>query len=248
MTMRRRIVEASRRAGLEPQLRAVQNALRSPEERRNIRDDENLAVVMASVLRADSNCIDIGANVGSITDEIRRLAPRGHLIAVEPLPDLAADLRRRHPEVEVICCALSDSAGERTFIREIDAPARSGFRRQGTDASETSELQVDVRRLDDIVPADMDIDFIKIDVEGAEEEAIRGGLETIHRCRPVIALEHGDSAVRNYGTTHGVIYDLLTEAGLEIFDMDARGPFSREEFDAVADPPGDRWNFFARPA
>ena len=247
MTVRRRILAASRAAGVEPQLRTLQNALRSPGERRNLRDDANLAVVMASVLRSDSNCIDIGANVGSITNEIVRLAPRGRHIAVEPLPELAEDIRRRHPGVEVACCALSDAPGNRTFVREVDSPARSGFRRQGGDDSKTTEFAVEVRRLDDLVPSDVEIAFVKIDVEGAEEEVLRGGLEMIHRCRPVIALEHGDSAVRNYGTSHGVIHELLTDAGLAIFDMDANGPFSRDEFEQIADPPGDRWNFFARP-
>lgn len=247
MPIRSQILAASRAIGVEPQLRALQRALQNRSERRNRSDDEHLAIVLASILRADSNCIDVGANVGAITDRICDLAPGGHHIAIEPLPELAARLEQRHPGVDVLCCALSDASGSRTFVRELDAPARSGFRRQNGAGSPTVEFPVDVRRLDDIVPADMSIDFIKIDVEGAEGEVLRGALQTINRCRPLIAFEHGASAVRNYDTPHHAIHELLTEAGLAIFDMDGNGPFSQAEFDQVSDPPGDRWNFLARP-
>ena len=48
---------------------------------------------------------------------------RGHHIAIEPLPELAVRLEQRHPEIDVHCCALSDTAGTRTFVREVDARA-----------------------------------------------------------------------------------------------------------------------------
>lgn len=247
LSIRSRILAGSRAVGLEPRLRAAQRALASPGDRRNRSDDEHLAIVLATVLREDANCIDIGANVGAITDVICALAPNGRHIAIEPLPELADDLRQRHPGLDVQCCALSDAAGRRTFIREIGSPSRSGFRRQDDDGSAAIELSVEVRRLDDIVPDDRDIAFIKLDVEGAEAEVLLGALETIERCRPVIAFEHGASAVANYGTSHQVIHEFLADRGMVIFDMDGNGPFTRAEFDRVADPPGDRWNFLARP-
>ena len=247
MPIRSQILAASRTIGVEPQLRALQRALENRSERQNRRDDEHLAIVLATILRPDSNCVDVGANVGAITDRVCKLAPRGHHIAIEPLPELAVRLEQRHPEIDVHCCALSDTAGTRTFVREVDAPTRSGFRRQNGGDSPTVEFPVEVRRLDDIVPADTGIDFIKIDVEGAEGEVLRGALRTIERCRPVIAFEHGASAVRNYGTPHHEIHGLLSAVGLAIFDMDGNGPFSQAEFDLVSDPPGSRWNFLARP-
>lgn len=247
--IRQRVLAASRAIGAEQHLRAAQCALEGPSARRNRRDDEHLRVLLAGVLRAESNCIDVGANVGAFTDEIVRLAPGGTHIAIEPLTELAAALTARHPGLEVHSCALSDESGSRTFYREEDAPARSGFRRQGeTGSPGATEVSIEVRPLDELVPADREIALIKIDVEGAEEQVLRGARQTIHRCRPVIALEHGASAVANYGTTHRAIHDLLSEAGLSIFDMDGTGPLGAEEFDHIADPPGDRWNFFARPS
>jgi hypothetical protein len=45
-----------------------------------------------------------------------------------------------------------------------------------------------------------------------------------------------------------MVHDLLcARAGLRIFDMDGEGPFDRASFERIADPPGRRWNFLARP-
>jgi FkbM family methyltransferase len=246
--MRRRILAISRSIGVEPQLRSLQRALETPTARKNRRDDAHLRVLMAGALRVGSNCIDVGANVGEMTALISRLAPEGDHTAVEPLPELAAQLEREHPNVDVHCCALSDATGSRTFFRDVKAPSRSGFRRQSPGRVRgAEEFEVDVKRLDDLVPPDRPIAFIKIDVEGAEAEVLRGAMGTLKRWKPLIALEHGASAINNFDTSHRTIHDLLTGAGLAVFDMEGNGPLTAEDFDRVANPPGDRWNFFARP-
>ncbi len=75
--------------------------------------------------------------------------------------------------------------------------------------------------LDNIVdPADV-VDFIKIDVEGAELEVLRGGIETIKRSKPVIVFEHGLGAADCYGTRPEEDYALLCgECGLRLSLLD----------------------------
>jgi hypothetical protein len=51
-------------------------------------------------------------------------------------------------------------------------------------------LKVEVRSLDSLFPpGSPKISFIKIDVEGYEENALRGGYELIQRDRPIIFFE-----------------------------------------------------------
>jgi FkbM family methyltransferase len=247
--MRQRVLGASRALGVEPQLRTLQRLAETPAQRRNRRDDEHLRVLMAAVLRRDSNAVDIGANVGSVLADICSLAPDGAHIAVEPLADLADALRARFPSVSVHACALSAQSGEQAFVRNRGEPSLSGFRAQsGHRPGATETLLVPVATLDELIPPDRNVALIKVDVEGAEEQVLRGGLRTLRRCRPIVVFEHGASAVRHYGTTHRALHRLLTEeAGLAIFDMDGDGPLPADRFDDVADPPGSRWNFFARP-
>jgi FkbM family methyltransferase len=247
-TVRHAVLSAARRVGLEDRLRRVQRALEPAPVRRNRRDDENLRVLMAAVLERDSCCVDVGANIGTVLADMVALAPDGTHIAYEPLPELQQELATRFPQVDVRPAALSDRMGEASFARVRDAPAQSGFRLVGDRRRATEPLTVRVERLDDALPERFVPALIKIDVEGAEEQVLRGALETLRRHRPVVVLEHGNSAAE-YGTRPDDIFELLSaQAGLRIFDMDGVGPLTLEDFRAVASPPAaTRWNFFARP-
>ena len=241
MSWRQGVLRAARRAGAEPALRRVQYALSSAEQRRDRRDCRQVGLLLAYLLREDSNCIDAGANVGDVLRQIVRYAPRGRHVAFEPLPDLAAGLRVGFPAVDVREAALSDAAGTATFHRVRDGSARSSLRPTG---AEEERLSVSVQRLDDALDAGYAPDLIKIDVEGAEGLLLRGARETLARHRPVVVFEHGAHAAR-FGTTSEEIHDLLAAAGLRLLDIDGGGPYSRTAF-AARVRRGDLWTFVAR--
>src|SRR3954470_23168170 len=95
---------------------------------------ELTAAILRRTLRATSNCIDVGSHGGVILDEMLRLAPDGSHLAFEPLPHLAAALRRKYAgraNVTVHELALSNAAGEVTFHANRTHPAMSGLERRG---------------------------------------------------------------------------------------------------------------------
>jgi FkbM family methyltransferase len=49
--------------------------------------------------------------------------------------------------------------------------------------------EVQIVRIDDVVPADRQIDILQLDVEGFEQSALAGAAETLRRCRPTLILE-----------------------------------------------------------
>ena len=54
------------------------------------------------------------------------------------------------------------------------------------------------------------LDFVMLDVEGAEFRALKGGIETIKRCRPVIQIEDkGHGTGKGFGVTFADIIALL---------------------------------------
>jgi FkbM family methyltransferase len=185
------------------------------------------------------------------------IAPRGKHYAFEPIPYLAANLRRLCPTVSVHACALSDTEEVATFAHVVNVPGWSGLRRGDyPDQVEVEQITVDVRRLDDVIPADTAVRFIKIDVEGAELQVLRGGVNTIRRCRPHIVFEFGEGHARPYGTTPEMIWDYLTsQCGLGVFSLiGRRSRLGRERFRAVcraATNSNYAWwaqgNFLARP-
>ena len=229
-------------------LRRVRRRFLPAHVRADIRDTELLVALMEELLEPDSDCIDAGAHAGSILREMVRIAPAGRHVAWEPLPELAAKLRSAFPSVELREAALSDSAGERDFAHVLADPGWSGFVARPTPAGGGVEtIRVRTERLDDALPEGVRPAFVKIDVEGAEEEVLRGGLETLRRHRPVIAFEHGAGSADHYGTTPEAIHRLLTgELDYAIHGLDGDGPYDERRFGEIF-ATGERVNFVARP-
>jgi FkbM family methyltransferase len=190
---------------------------------------------MERCLRPASSCVDVGCNRGAILRAMLRFSPQGDHFAFEPIPALVRQLEREFPGVRIFDVALSDHGGESDFQHVVSRPAYSGLRRRRYRGEETIEtIRVRTGRLDEIVPADQWIDFIKIDVEGAELEVLRGAAETIRRCRPVIVFEHGLGAAPYYGTRPEQVHELLDDCGLSVSLLhawlDGGEPLARNAF------------------
>jgi FkbM family methyltransferase len=197
-------------------------------------------------MRSSSNYLDVGANQGLFLRGIEVVAPFGHHIAYEPLPDICESLVRRFPGIEIRQRALSDNEGQAQFLHVI-GPGLQGFSnlvRGGLGDSaypvgaRTETITVTTECLDNHRPAGWLPDFVKIDVEGAEVLVLRGAIETFRQAKPVIAFEHG----WHRDTTEEVHSLLCEELGLRIFDMDGNGPLDRFRF---IDELATRWNWVA---
>jgi FkbM family methyltransferase len=193
--------------------------------------------VLRQVLRHDSNCIEVGANAGDMLAEMVRLAPGGRHFAVEAIPGLADRLRQRIPRVNVFNLAASDGAGETEFHHFAELAGFSGMRRCDVGVAEprVEILRVKTETLDRLIPADVKIRLLKIDVEGAEVHVPRGARELLRRNRPVVIFEHGLGGTDLYGIGAEDAYDLLAgECGLGVARLEGssprRAPLTREEF------------------
>lgn len=208
-----------------------------PTTERNTNYDRQTVEVMFRVLRRGSNCIDIGAHTGEVLRYIVDIAPRGRHYAFEPLPHLAPGLNKRFPHVVVHQTAVSDRIGEAEFLYVKDDPAYSGLQRRIYDWPDPDITKISVRvvTLDEAIPADEKISFIKIDIEGGEYYAIRGGVETIRRGKAVVVFEGGSYSTGQYGVSPDDVYLLVTQTlGFELSTMERwlkRDPgYTREEF------------------
>ncbi len=252
----RRVARLLEGTALEPLARRVYrevHGIRHPRSRQSLRYHRQAVAIMTRALSADSNCVDVGAHRGSLLAEMVRIAPRGHHFAYEPLPDMAARLERRYPGVNVEQVAVSDVSGESPYYHVIDRPGHSGLRRLGSIPSGLTvhELRVRTEPLDDLLPADLPISFMKVSVSGAHREVLEGAEHTIARWKPLIVFEHGTSALLGYGTSSKAIWDLLvTRYGLRISRLpdwlERRRPLTLAEFDAsVGFQPGSEFCFLA---
>jgi FkbM family methyltransferase len=225
----------------------------TPAQRQGRRYDELTVQVMRRVLEASSVCVDVGASSGALLQQMCALAPDGKHHAFEPLPSMAAALRDRFPAVEVHAVALADTNGESEFVHVVSNPAYSGLRVRRYDRpnEQLAKITVPTRRLDDVLPPDLPVSFIKVDVEGGEYGVLAGGIETLTRCKPVVAFEHGGGWTNeSYGTNSGMLFELLQQAGLEVSLLDhwlaGRPEMNAEEF-VHAQTVGGEYFFLAHP-
>jgi FkbM family methyltransferase len=220
--------------------------------RRNARYDDLTTEIIQRVLGPSSNAVDVGCFRGKILDEMVRQAPAGHHVAFEPNPDLAARLRARFPAVTIHEVAVSDEPGTGEFHVLTQLPAQSGLLRRPTDRdSDVRVIEVKVDTIDRLLPEHLPIGLVKIDVEGAEVNVLRGARETLRRWQPVVVFEHGVRTSQPYGTTPEMLFDLLADCGLNVslLDrwLDGAPPFSRREFLHEKYDVRRHWMFVAGP-
>jgi FkbM family methyltransferase len=136
------------------------------------------------------DAVDAGANKGTYSYFLARLAR--HVYAFEPNPKMFKILRRAMAKnVTASPVALSNRSGAAEL--RIPRQSKGGFSNQGGSLSEAKisknykVVAVEARCLDELDLGD--IGFIKIDVEGFEQEVIDGARETIRRCRPTLLVE-----------------------------------------------------------
>jgi FkbM family methyltransferase len=206
------------------------------------RYDSLTSEIIAKVLRRDSNAIDVGSHRGEILDIMLMHAPNGRHYAFEPLPAYATALRRKYranSNVKVFDCALSDSVGRSTFQYNVTSPDYSGIKRRTYDRGDTriQQIEVALATLDSIVSSGELISLIKIDVEGAEYQVVRGARRVINEGQPVIIFEHGIGGADHYDTTPAMIFDLFSSLDYQLFALDTsiETALTREEMIAQFD-------------
>jgi FkbM family methyltransferase len=203
--------------------------------------DRQTAEVIARVVKRDSSCVDVGCHEGSILDVILRHAPEARHFAFEPLPHLFSKLRDKYagrPNIVLHDTALSEAPGESTFQHVVTNPAYSGILRRRFDRphEEVVEIRVRLERLDEVVPGDQAIRLVKIDVEGAELQVLRGASGILARCKPFVVFEHGQGSSEFYGTRPQDVHDLFTGHGMKVstlgdwLETGGKRTLSREAF------------------
>ncbi|NJK82522.1 MAG: FkbM family methyltransferase [Saprospiraceae bacterium] len=125
--------------------------------------------VIRKTCSTSSNCIDVGCHTGDILTTILRFAPKGQHYCFEPLPHLYEELVSKFPSnCHFYKVGLSDQVGTASFNYVVTNPAYSGFRSReyarNYEKEEVITVQTDL--LDNVIPENVKIDFIKVDVEG----------------------------------------------------------------------------------
>ncbi|HET6226331.1 MAG TPA: FkbM family methyltransferase [Bacteroidia bacterium] len=207
---------------------------------KNLEYDRLTKAIMKQCIHPNSNCIDVGCHKGELLDVMLAHSPKGTHFAFEPLPHLFDQLKVKYKEkATVYPYALSDVTGTSTFQYVKNAPAYSGIqkRKYAMETPDIEQISVELKTLDGLIPPDVKIDFIKIDVEGGEFGVLKGGKQLLKKYKPVVIFESGLGASDYYGTKPGELFQFLSaEIGLQISTLKSfiknKGPLTQTEFEA----------------
>jgi FkbM family methyltransferase len=157
--------------------------------------------------------IDVGGHVGLWSFYLAKRFER--VEAFEPMPPhrecFAENIKA--PNVNLHACALGSTEG---VARLTTYAGNSGH----SHIAEGGEIVASMRPLDNFFFEDLG--FLKIDTEGYELEVLRGAVETLKRCRPVIIVEQKAGNGSRYGYDDRAALPFLHELGARVVAERAR--------------------------
>jgi FkbM family methyltransferase len=177
----------------------------------------------------NGSIIDIGANLGYYSVILGKLLkPSDKLFAFEANPLVIEMLNKNiaindlQENIEVFNCALSDINNQKL---KLYLPLRAGSSAASLNKlhpdDKNNSIEILTRRLDDVGQIrNLDrISLIKIDVEGAELNVIKGALETIRENKPVIFIELLRKWSKIFGYHPNDVLRILQELGYKVFEV-----------------------------
>jgi FkbM family methyltransferase len=185
--------------------------------------------------------IDVGANIGTHTLPFSRWVENGRVMAIEAQPAICEILmlncrqngcsnvnvvnaicgeKRRHVEFRPNYTSNENFGG--VSFTDARSDTRLAVHRWLDRLKSSAVTSLPVITLDNLSRGQT-VSFIKLDIEGMELDALRGGHELIIRCGPVIFFEQNSTADLSE------IYDYLTGVGYQMFWLETQ-PFNRNNF------------------
>jgi FkbM family methyltransferase len=200
------------------------------QELRDREEYERIAEIKRKKIRwlkdmAVNTVLDIGANTGQFAKHIREIFPDAMIYSFEPLADCYEDLLtnfKDQPKYQAFNVALGDETAQKNFYRNEFSPSSSflpmaDLHKKNFPYTEKEHVErVEVIRLDDIAKTlniKMPI-LVKIDVQGFEDNVIRGGECTISKA-DIIIIELSIDALYKDQPLFDDIYRTLLNLGFQ---------------------------------
>ncbi len=178
--------------------------------------EEELGNQLKSLLCPGMTAVDVGGNIGYtalLTAEC--VGPSGRVVAVEPDPRNAHVLRlnaerTRGAPIDVIEAAAWSEPG----VLDLRLHAtNSGDHRAGLVGGDRETVQVQAVRLDDVLPAS--VDLMLLDTQASEHVALRGAQRLLEHSRPILFVKFWPKGLREAGTDPVSVLDGYRAMGLQ---------------------------------
>lgn len=179
--------------------------------------EADLSQVFRNICSPNTVIVDVGANFGYFSilgANIIGKSGSGQVFAFEPNPKLASLVRRNievnwsMAPINFVEAAVSDFLGEVNLHIPVGHGANASL--PAPEEMDCNTQLVPVVRLDDCLPTDIQVDLMKIDVEGHEAGVLRGAQAVISRSPNLhLVMEWSKSQMRQAGVEPEEIIRLL---------------------------------------
>jgi FkbM family methyltransferase len=191
---------------------------------------------------------DIGGHIGLHAVTFAKLVkPKGKVYSFEPTPSTNAllqktvELNKVEDIVSVQNEAISKNKGETVFYISDDLTDNSNSLVQYEKPKKVNGIRVPTITIDEFRHQKGKVNFIKIDIEGAELDALKGARQTMMNDKPLCILSLHPFQIQSKGDTLKEIWDIIESFNYSVY-FDGRqmrkGEFcdSQELFDVQLTP------------
>lgn len=192
-------------------------------------DTEFFREYYALVLGKNQDVIDLGFNIG-IQAELLLTLTSGKVFGFEASRRIYEYASKRFGDqdrVQLFNVAVADRSGTAEFIDTDHWGAGSLKHTAGMDHCGVGDgflrTEVELARLDDLLPNEDNIGLIKLDIEGAELSAMEGARDLIRRNRPWMVMEYCHNALsfefRGQPINARTLYDYAREIDYKVYNI-----------------------------
>lgn len=179
-------------------------------------DEKDVIMAVTPFLKTSKFFIDVGASLGQYTHHANTLMDDGIIVAIEPDPWRFDALDRackkwetqRTNRIITVNGVASNFNGD-TIFYTTQSPRSGGILERNLPEKQTA-IKCKSYRLDDLIRADETVDFVKIDVEGAEGYVL-GGCPNILKSNAKFMIE-----IHNHLIDSNEIFNLLNNNGYAV--------------------------------
>src|ERR1043166_978692 len=197
---------------------------------------ETFCRVISALPRHNAVFWDVGANIGWYSWLCAAFRPECAIVSFDPDQKNLECLRRTNEAWNlqnqiIVSCAVAEKSGSATFYLDEVTGATGTLEQQEIFTTThygaaPRTIETETISLDDFARDHQPPSIIKLDIEGTELSALRGGARLIERYQPILFLETF--------CQRREIFSYLTKSDYRLFDSERRGDVDHQTINLIA--------------